>query len=117
VRLQLSGPCGTRVTIKSRAAIVMLLVAIQTSVKLARPLTRLCMTFLSEPSSAIRTIRGGATTPLITAVMSRSGPNRPIFRVCAPERYPMESAVPYSSPNGVVPPFRSSGEPLRLFHP
>ena len=46
----------------------MLLVAIQTSVKLTRPLTRFCITFLSEPSSAIRTISGGATTPLITAV-------------------------------------------------
>ena len=47
---QRSGPFGTSVTIKSRAAIVMPMVAIQTSVKLTRPLARFCMTFLSEPS-------------------------------------------------------------------
>jgi hypothetical protein len=66
--LQLSGLCGTRLTIKSRAAIAMPMVAIQTSEALTRPLTRFCMTFLSEPSSAIRIISGGATTPLMTAV-------------------------------------------------
>ena len=38
------------------------IVAIQTSERLNRPLTRFCITFLSEPRSAIRIIRGGATT-------------------------------------------------------
>ena len=68
VRRQLSGPCGTKLTISSRAEIVMLTVPIQTSATLTRPLTRFCMTFLSEPRRAIRIISGGATTPLITAV-------------------------------------------------
>ena len=47
-------------------------VAAQVRVRLSRPLTELFITRRSAPSSTIRARSGGATTPLITAVMKRA---------------------------------------------
>src|SRR4029077_6418890 len=75
-RLKPSGGAPQRMTnVVSRRAIAVAAlspVAAQVRTLLRSPLTLSFMNFRSEPRSTIRTSSGGATTPLMTAVMKRA---------------------------------------------